>query len=107
MTDSAAGPDDAAAPTGARLELLKRMGFGDLAHDSHVPFISHLLGVRRLLVEWGERPAMCDAGLFHSAYGTEYFPVGTPVDRGEVQALIGDDAEWIAHAWCTIRRDTI
>ena len=103
MTDA----PDVAPPTGARLDLLKRLGFADLAHDSHVPFVSHLLGTRRLLVEWGERPAMCDAGLFHSAYGTEYFPVDQDVDRDEVRAVIGDEAEAIAHAWCTIRRDTV
>lgn len=94
-------------PTGARLDLLKRLGFGELQHDSHVPFLAHLVGTRRVLVEWGERPAVCDAGLFHSAYGTEYFPVDEPVDRAEVQAVIGAEAEEIAHAWCTIRRDTI
>ena len=94
------------SPTGERLDLLKRMGFGDLEHDSHVPFISHLLGVRRVLIEWGERAAMCDAGLFHSAYGTEYFQVENPAERSDVQAVIGDEAEAIAHAWCTIRRDT-
>lgn len=94
-------------PTGERLALLKRLGFDDLEHDSHVPFLSHLVGTRRVLVGWGERPAMCDAGLFHSAYGTEYFPVDRDVDRTEVQAVIGAEAEAIAHAWCTIRRDTI
>ncbi|HWJ97723.1 MAG TPA: hypothetical protein VNQ33_06150 [Acidimicrobiales bacterium] len=98
---------DLQPPTGARLDLLKRLGFGELEHDSHVPFLSHLIGTRRTLVEWGERPAVCDAGLFHSAYGTEYFPVDEPVDRTEVQAVIGAEAEEIAHAWCTIRRDTI
>ena len=103
MTDR----DDLPAPTGARLDLLKRLGFADLEHDSHVPFLSHLLGTRRLLAEWGERAAMCDAGLFHSAYGTEYFPVSQDVDRSEVEAVIGAEAEEIAHAWCTIRRDTI
>jgi hypothetical protein len=102
MTDTELQP-----PTGARLDLLKRLGFGELEHDSHVPFLSHLTGTRRVLVEWGERPAVCDAGLFHSAYGTEYFPVDEPVDRSEVQAVIGPEAEAIAHAWCTIRRDTI
>lgn len=90
-----------------RLALLRRLGFGDLEHDSHVPFLSHLLGTRRVLQEWGERPAMCDAGLFHSAYGTEYFPVDAPADPAEVQAVIGIEAEGIARAWCTIRRDTI
>jgi hypothetical protein len=94
-------------PTGERLALLRRLGFDDLQHDSHVPFLSHLLGVRRLLVAWGERPAMADAGLFHSAYGTEYFPVDAPASRDDVRAVIGDEAEAIAHAWCTIRRDTI
>src|SRR6478735_5642627 len=94
-------------PTGERLALLKRLGFGELEHDSHVPFLSHLLGTRRVLAGWGERPAVCDAGLFHSAYGTEYFPVAQDVDRSEVQAVIGAEAEEIAHAWCTIRRDTI
>ena len=59
------------SPTGDRLDLLKQMGFNDLMHDSHVPFMSHLLGVRRVLVGWDERAAMCDAGLFHSAYGTD------------------------------------
>lgn len=95
------------APTGARLELLRRLGFGELEHDSHVPFLSHLLGTRRLLVAWGERPAMGDAGLFHSVYGTEYFQPDQPAERTEVRDLIGADAEEVAWTWCTIRRDTI
>ena len=99
--------DDVAPPTGRRLSLLRRLGFGDLTHDSHVPFLSHLLGTRRVLVEWGERPALRDAGLFHSAYGTEYFPVDRPATREEVRDVIGDDAEEIAWLWCTIRRDSI
>ncbi len=98
---------DVQPPTGARLALLRRLGFGDMTHDSHVPFLSHLLGTRRVLVEWGERPALCDAGLFHSAYGTEYFPVEHPADRAEVRDVIGADAEEIAWLWCTIRRDTM
>ena len=99
--------DDVPSPTGARLDLLKRLGYGELTHDSHVPFLSHLLGVRRLLVEWDERPAMCEAGLFHSAYGTEFFGPDHTAERSDVEALIGPEAEAIAHAWCTIRRDTI
>ncbi len=99
--------DHVAAPSGPRLSLLRRLGFGGLTHDSHVPFLSHLLGTRRLLVGWGERPALCDAGLFHSAYGTEYFPVDRPAAREEVREVIGDDAEEIAWLWCTIRRDSI
>ena len=96
-----------APPTGDRLALLRRMGFGELAHDSHVPLLSHLLGTRRVLASWGERAEMCDAGLFHSVYGTEYFEHDLPTDRDEVRAIIGPDAEAVAWAWCTIRRDTM
>jgi hypothetical protein len=94
-------------PTGPRLALLKELGFGELTHDSHVPFLSHLLGTRRVLVDWGERPALCDAGLFHSAYGTEYFAVAHPASRDAVRDVIGAEAEAIAWAWCTIERDSI
>jgi hypothetical protein len=98
---------DTDPPTGPRLELLRRLGYGEMMHDSHVPFLSHLIGVRRLLVSWGERPALCDGGLFHSAYGTEYFQPDAPASRDDVRAVIGDEAEAIAWVWCTIRRDTI
>jgi xanthine dehydrogenase iron-sulfur cluster and FAD-binding subunit A len=95
------------ALTGERLEMLRALGFADLQHDSHVPFLSHLVGTRRLLASWGERPALCDAGLFHSVYGTEYFePDRTPA-RAAVKAIVGEEAERIAWLWCAIRRDTI
>lgn len=72
-----------------------------------MPFLSHLLGTRRVLVAWGERPALCDAGLFHSAYGTEYFLPDVTADPDEVRSVIGAEAEAIARTWCTIRRDTL
>ena len=98
-----------AAPpvVGARLDLLKSLGFAELEHDSHVPFLSHLMGTRRLLASWGERPALCDAGLFHSVYGTEYFEPDRVAAREDVVAIIGAEAERIAWLWCAIRRDTI
>jgi hypothetical protein len=96
-----------ASVRGARLELLKALGFATLQHDSHVPFLSHLLGTRRLLAAWGERPALCDAGLFHSVYGTEYFEPDRMPTRKDVIAIIGAEAERIAWLWCAIRRDTI
>jgi hypothetical protein len=95
------------APTGERLELLRSLGFGELEHDSHVPFLAHLLGTRRLLASWGERPALCDAGLFHSVYGTEYFEPERAASRDDVVAIIGADAERIAWLWCAIRRDSL
>ena len=93
--------------TGARLELLKRFGFDRVDHDSHVPFMAHLFGTRRILAEWGSRPALCDAGLFHSAYGTEYYQPDDVPDRASVAVVIGDEAERIAWLWCVIERDRI
>jgi hypothetical protein len=98
---------DVSPPTGRELTLLSRLGFAELTHDSHVPFVSHLLGTRRLLMHWGERRALCDAGLFHSVYGTEYFQPDELADRAEVRELVGDEAEEIAWVWCTLRRDSI
>jgi hypothetical protein len=55
----------------------------------------------------GSRAALCDAGLFHSVYGTEYFePARTP-KRDAVMAIIGAEAERIAWLWCAIKRDTL
>ena len=90
-----------------RRALLKRLGFDRMQHDSHVPFISHLVGTRRTLAGWGERQALCDAGLLHSAYGTEYFEFDSPATRDEVRDVIGTEAERIAWLWCTIGRDHI
>jgi hypothetical protein len=106
---SVEAPDtpDTKAAAGKRGELLRSLGFGDLMHDSHVPFLSHLGATRRLLMTWGARSALCDAGLFHSVYGTEYFEPDRIADRAEVTELIGREAERIAWLWCSIRRDTI
>ncbi|HZJ27939.1 MAG TPA: hypothetical protein VFF40_13165 [Acidimicrobiia bacterium] len=100
-------PRDPETVTGVRLEMLSSLGFGELQHDSHVPFLSHLLGTRRVLVGWGAGHELCDAGLFHSVYGTEYFPTATEVGRSQVREVIGVRAEKLAWLWCTIKRDTI
>src|SRR5262249_40137618 len=99
--------DSPAPPTGARLDLLKSLGFAELEHDSPVPFLSHLVGPRRLLTTWGASPALCDAGLFHSVYGTEYFVPDRTPERDDVVAVIGPEAERIAWLWCTCERATL
>lgn len=91
----------------ARLVYLRRLGFDSLEHDSHVPFLSHLVGTARLLRRWGSDGHLCDAGLFHSVYGTEYFEPSDSADPAEVRELIGPQAERVAWLWCTIRRDTL
>ena len=91
-----------------QLRFLKDVGAGDTGH-SHTTLLAHLGAVRALLVEWGARPALVDAGLFHSVYGTEYFSASSVgrEERSRVRAQIGADAEGIAYLWCTLRRRSL
>src|SRR4051812_35082482 len=70
--------------------------------------LDHLLGTRCLLMEWAARPALCDAGLFHSVYGTEhYLPAAVPPGmRAEVAEMIGEEAEGLAWLFCVMDRDS-
>ena len=92
-----------------RIELLRRLGADRVRHNSNEDLMPHLLGTRRLLAAWGARPELCDAGMFHSIYGTEYFETETaPNSRGdEIRAVIGDEAEAIVELWCFGRRTTL
>ena len=102
--------DDAAGLTGeeAKLALLRKYGADALEH-SGADLLAHLQGVRDLLASWDGSPSLCDAGLFHSAYGTEIFPHSTfpPELRPKVRALIGEEAETIAYLFCVLRRESI
>jgi Domain of unknown function (DUF6817) len=90
------------------LAFLAAQGADALDH-SEADLLSHLLGVQGLLQQWGAREAVCDAGLFHSVYGTEYFTeiAVSLALRPKVQALIGDEAEALAHAFATMHRETL
>lgn len=70
----------------------------ELSHSGGT-LLDHLIGTRAVLSRWGERPAVCDAGLFHSVYGTETFlESAIPISlRHTVIELIGEEAERIAY----------
>ena len=91
-----------------RLRFLQKANTEGMPHSDR-GLLDHLLGTRQLLVEWGARPALCDAGLFHSIYGTEYYELqAIPLSmRKEVQQLIGDEAESLAWLFCMIRRESL
>jgi hypothetical protein len=63
--------------------------------------IDHLCGTRALLESWDADEWLCDAGLFHSVYGTESFrQVSIPLDlRGQVREVIGIRAERMAYVF--------
>ncbi|MBM3458973.1 MAG: hypothetical protein FJX77_10635 [Armatimonadetes bacterium] len=86
------------------------VGLGtDRVPHSQTYFLSHLIGVYRDLKAWGAPEHLALAGLFHSIYGTEAFQ-GFKISldrRGEVQALIGADAERIAYLNCALTRESL
>ncbi|MER6071759.1 DUF6817 domain-containing protein [Streptomyces sp. NPDC001817] len=88
-----------------KVAFLRQHGAGELAHSS-ADLLAHLEGVHDLLRAWGSRPQLCDAGLFHSVYGTEIFPTGAvPVElRPVVRGLIGEEAETLVHLFGTVSR---
>ncbi len=68
--------------------------------------MAHAVGVYRDLTSWGCTEEVCDAGMFHSVYGTELFQKFTlPLERrDEVRALIGERAESLAYINCALVR---
>lgn len=96
------------APLATQLRFLEDVGAADTGH-SNTTLMAHLEGVRALLEAWGARPALVTAGLFHSVYGTEYFARSSveKTERSRVRALIGAEAEELAHLWCTVRRQSL
>jgi hypothetical protein len=91
----------------ARIRFLREANTGSMPHTDR-GLLDHLLGTRKLLVDWGAPPAVCDAGLFHSVYGTEHYePVALPLSmRAAVRDLIGEEAECLAWLFCFMRRET-
>ncbi len=90
-----------------QIEFLRSAHTDELPHsEGHL--LDHLLGTRQLLVDWGARSAVCDAGLFHSVYGTEHYePKAVPLSmRHKVRELIGEEAEFLAWVFCFMRRET-
>ncbi|MEZ4240530.1 MAG: hypothetical protein R3F59_31120 [Myxococcota bacterium] len=92
----------------AKLSFLREHGVDVLAHSQR-DLLAHLLGVRDLLRAWGARASVCDAGLFHSVYGTEVFPTRSVPEglRPVVRALIGDEAEALAFLFGVMVRESL
>lgn len=91
-----------------QLRFLQELNTGQMPHSDR-GLLDHLLGTRDLLVEWEARPALCDAGLFHSIYSTDHYELeALPLSRrDEVQQLIGEEAESLVWLFCSMRRETL
>jgi len=78
----------------------------DSVEHSGRSLYKHLLGTYELLIEWDAPTNLCIAGLFHSIYGTMSFKsnILTLEVRGELQKLIGKEAEKLVYLYCIMDR---
>ena len=67
-------------------------------------FYQHLFNVYTYLKEHGAPEEVCDAGLFHSIYGTEFYEFQNDrITREVVRGFIGNYAEELVHVFCTTK----
>lgn len=80
-----------------------------LEHTGLTSFDDHLVGVQSILRTWGASLDVCNAGLFHSIYGTEgYQGFKLPLsERSRIRALIGSKAERLVWIFCMVDRASV
>ena len=78
----------------------------DQVNHSNKTYLAHAIGVHRDLQAWGCDEQLCQAGLFHSIYGTEGFQGFTlPLTRqAELIEMIGERAERLASQFSAVAR---
>jgi hypothetical protein len=86
-------------------EALRALGTEEIGHSQR-SFFAHLTGTYQLLKDWKNDEEVCQAGLFHSIYGTEFFTVEVVdlASRDKICALIGERAERLAYYFCATDR---
>jgi hypothetical protein len=89
-----------------KITLLKKLGSHNLQAQNGW-LIDHLIGTYEQLKKWGADETLCDAGLFHAAYGTfDYDQKLIDVSRRhELATLIGKEVESIVYTYCACNRD--
>jgi uncharacterized protein DUF6817 len=94
------------AVEGTVVEALAARGAAGIPHPGGT-LLAHLERVHALLGGWGARPALRLAGLCHAYYGTDGFRtgLGEVTLRGELAAIVGDDAERIVYFYASCDRD--
>ena len=87
-------------------EQLRTLGAGEFAHVNG-SLIEHLGRTAKLLEAWGNREALCSAGLYHAVYGTDGYEASL-IDRTmrhKVAEIIGAEAEEITYLYGACDRD--
>ena len=84
------------------IEFLRKIGCEEIPHDSR-NLLTHLIGVYKLLYDYGRPEHEQRAGLFHAIYGTEFYTPGLVITREVVKKNIGEEAEEIVYNFCETR----
>jgi hypothetical protein len=86
-----------------KIDFLESIGCGEIDHSGRT-LLEHLIGTYKILDERSAPIHVCDAGLFHSVYGTAYFKPKTISlsNRDIVKDIIGEGAENLAFMFCVI-----
>ena len=89
----------------AMTELLAARGAAGISHPGGT-LLAHLQRVHALLAQWGARPAVQHAGLYHAFYGTNGFAtaLGSRGRRDELAAIIGEEAERLVYFYASCDR---
>jgi hypothetical protein len=97
MGAPASSPEPLFTPLFTQLQAL---GAGEFQHLNG-SLAAHLRGTEALLAQWGARPALRQAGLYHAVYGTDgYQPALLDLThRQQIQALLGEEAEALAYLY--------
>lgn len=92
-----------------KADILEALICLDVGRFKHVngSLLSHLKGTYELLSKWGNREALCNAGLYHSIYGTQDFKLQavTLDERSKIRDIIGEEAERIVFYFSVCDRD--
>jgi hypothetical protein len=86
-------------------DYLVGLGIDQVSHTTKT-YLGHLVAVYRLMEANDCTEEVCQAGMFHSIYGTQKFQgFKLPLEkRSDVRELIGDRAERLAYLNCAMFR---
>ena len=88
-------------------DFLIELGIEKVPHSGKT-YLAHLVNIYRLMETEGCTEEVCQAGMFHSIYGTEAFQgFKLPLEsRAQVRDMIGERAEQLAYLNCAMDRAT-
>lgn len=106
--DATSSPEGALPNLTAKFLHLVHLGAEYTGH-SGLSLLDHLLNTCFILEGWGMDPSVCDAGLFHSIYGTETFSIQLipPGHREDLRAMIGKHAEQLVYCFSVVQRSVL